>query len=137
MKVSVRNSNGITERLQKVKLRHLEIADLNPEAIDIARVRHQSTKAVKAAVSSNTGRKVVIKTDNKNRCPATGKVRYRDAREGLRRLRGAQASGRIERDLYGTSKRAESRFYPCASCRGVHLTSQPKRGTRAQYGKAA
>ena len=120
-----------------MKLRHLEIADLNPDARTIAQGRHRSTRTVKVVANAKGGRKAAIKTDNKNRCPETGKVRYRDAREGQRRLRGAQASGRIERDLYGTSKRAESRTYPCPSCRGVHLTSQPKRMTRADYRKAA
>ena len=120
-----------------MKLRHLELADLNPEAATAVRGGRKSTKTVKAVATQKGNRKVVIKTDNKGRCPVTGKVRYRDALEGQRKLRGAQASGRIERDLYGTSKRAESRFYPCPSCKGVHLTSQPKRGTRADYGKAA
>ena len=120
-----------------MKLRHLEIADLNPEAPVVARGRRRSTGPVNVVSNAKGSRKAAIKTDNKNRCPKTGKVRYRDAREGQRRLRGAQASGRIERDLYGTSKRAESRTYPCPYCRGVHLTSQPKRVTRSDYGKAA
>jgi hypothetical protein len=137
LKIIVRNSNGITKGNEKVKLRHLDIVDLNPETSVGAQARRQSTRPVTVAVKAKGRRKSAIKTDNKNRCPETGKVRYRDAREGQRRLRGAQASGRIERDLYGTSKRAESRSYPCPSCRGVHLTSQPMRGTRADYGKAA
>jgi len=64
-----------------------------------------------------------------NRCPQTGKLRYRDHKEAVRALHRAANASRVEREMYGASRRAEIRAYRCDACGGHfwHLTSQVKR----------
>lgn len=121
-----------------MKLRHTDLADLNPDLTGKpCRLR---TKAVYTASSAKTKKgkkKVIIKTSNKSRCPGTGKIRLRDEKEAKLALRRTQAAGRIERELQGTSERAEKRYYYCNRCGALHLTSQTEVEYRSAYGKAA
>ena len=58
------------------------------------------------------------------RC-ATQKRRFRDHKEAIGALHGAQAYARLETEACGESRRAECRVYECFSCKGWHLTSKP------------
>jgi hypothetical protein len=50
------------------------------------------------------------------RCPATGKVRFRDHHDATQALAAARRST--------SDRRREQRSYLCATCRGFHLTSR-------------
>lgn len=64
------------------------------------------------------------KKRGKGRCTVGGKVRFRDKREGLLVVHGAQAARhRAEVDGVETRRR-ECRLYQCPRCRGWHATSQ-------------
>lgn len=54
-------------------------------------------------------------------CPS-GKVRFPDQRAALDEL-----ATTITKAINGERNRLECRTYPCSSCQGWHLTSQPKR----------
>ena len=121
-----------------MKLRHIDLTDLNPDLV--GKHRKFRTTAVRTTNSVKTKKgkqKMTIKTSNKSRCPVTGKIRLRDDKEAKRALRSTQAKGRIEREVQGTSKRSEKRYYFCTSCAAAHLTSQTEVEYRSAYGKAA
>ena len=63
-------------------------------------------------------------------CPS-GKVRFRDHRQAVHALHGAQAARhRAESDKVETTH-AAVRTYPCPACKGHHLTS------KVEWGRAA
>ena len=65
-------------------------------------------------------------------CPATGKRRL-SGREDVVLALARAVRARAWADAHGTpTNRHEVRGYPCASCRGWHLTSRagPEHGTR-------
>jgi len=121
-----------------MKMRHLEVSDLNP---DLAGKHRRSRAAAVRSTSSSQKKKevqkVIIKTNNKSRCPGTGKVRLRDEKEAKRALRSARAKGQDERDALGKTKRAEKRYYFCNRCVAMHLTSKSEGEYQSAYGKAA
>jgi hypothetical protein len=66
---------------------------------------------------------------NRSTCAATGKVRFRDAREADDKLHGMQHAAN-EADAAGArhTYRAK-RKYPCLACNGWHLTSWESAGS--------
>jgi hypothetical protein len=57
-------------------------------------------------------------------CVATGKIRYRDAREATDALQRLQNQARIAEESGGAHTIRVRRKYDCAACDGWHLTSQ-------------
>ena len=58
-------------------------------------------------------------------CPSTGKIRYRDGHDAALALKSlVRRRSRAECDGAACSIRV-CRKYPCESCGGWHLTSQP------------
>ena len=66
----------------------------------------------------------------RGRCPE-GKLRYPDAQLAIQALHRMQNAAAIAIELTGTTGRLEKRYYSCAKCKGVHLTSQDLRSNFA------
>lgn len=58
-------------------------------------------------------------------CPATGKTRFRDAKDARLALRHAFFARSTAAVAGATTPRNEIRSYKCEHCRGFHLTSKP------------
>jgi hypothetical protein len=89
-------------------------------------MRRQHVKPVRAA--RPTRRAASRQTSQKRhlgQCPVSGKVRFRDKREALDALHHAVAVRRVLEAEGQDTRRKECRVYPCPSCNGWHLTSQP------------
>lgn len=61
------------------------------------------------------------------KCPASGKVRFRDQREAVRALQSCDNARQRAAELGAESRRRECRTYCCDDCRGWHTTSQENR----------
>ena len=84
---------------------------------------------VKPARSPRPNRRVANRQTSQKRhlgqCSVSGKVRFRDKREALDALHHAVAVRRVVEAEGQATRRKECRVYPCPSCSGWHLTSQP------------
>jgi len=121
-----------------MKLRHVGQSELNPDLT--GRNRKSRTTAVRSTGPTQKKKgtyKLSIKTNNKGRCPYTGKIRYKDDQEAKAALRRTQSAAQIEREISGYSKREEKRWFDCTKCSGKHLTSQTEVEYREAFGKAA
>ncbi|CAN5784831.1 hypothetical protein BH11GEM2_BH11GEM2_26440 [soil metagenome] len=65
------------------------------------------------------------KAKPRDRCGASGKVRYANAHAAQRALNDTRRLREA-----GLERRREQRKYPCNLCGGWHLTSEPKAGAR-------
>jgi len=118
-----------------VKLKNVTTFELNPERDTNARRLPARTGVAERTLSVQTkvgGMK--IKTKNRALCPYTGKRRYRDPQSAKMALRRSQSAGRLEREMYGTTRRQEIRQYFCAYCSAFHLTSQQAMESLATHG---
>ena len=121
-----------------MKLRHINLADLDPDLP--GKYRKARTNAVRStdpAQKMKATCKVSIKTNNNGRCPYTGKIRYKDDQAAKAALRRIQSAAQIEFEMAGHSNRHEKRWFDCAKCSGKHLTSQTEVEYRSACGKAA
>jgi hypothetical protein len=120
-----------------MKVKNVSYRDLNPELVSKHRkLRAQATRPTSSSHKKGT-HKVSIKTNNKARCPYTGKIRYKDDQAAKAALRRTHSAAQIECEISGYSKRQEKRWFFCAMCSGNHLTSQSEVEYRSAYGKAA
>ncbi len=68
------------------------------------------------------------------KCPASGKVRFRDQREAVRALQSCDNARQRAAELRAESRRRECRTYYCDDCRGWHTTSQETRPRQLSFG---
>lgn len=81
-------------------------------------------KMAKSKRQTRTKHKERVKSSSKGKCPYSGKVRYRDAKEATRALHRSHNARAIELNTIGESRRRECRAYWCEKCEGMHTTSQ-------------
>lgn len=85
-------------------------------------------EVVKPPVGSRRPRREPQATNRpyaKDRCPVSGKRRFRDHREAVRALHRVANHRKTAREHGQESRRREVRCYRCKECRGWHLTSKP------------
>ena len=83
-----------------------------------AQVRH-----INSPRKQENMKKAAKRRANVSRKSCEDKVRFRDREEAKKALRRARNARVIELELHGSSKRGESRAYPCPNCLGYHLAS--------------
>lgn len=67
------------------------------------------------------------------KCPASGKVRFRDQREAVRALQSCNNARLRAAEFGAESRRRECRTYYCDDCRGWHTTSQENRPRQLSF----
>lgn len=73
-----------------------------------------------------------------DRCPTSGKRRFRDHREAVSVLHQSAIRRKRAEERQQQTRRREIHSYRCKDCHGWHLTSQPtrpKRGRRKKRGR--
>lgn len=88
---------------------------------------------VKPARSVRPKRRHIPPKRHLDKCPVSGKIRFRDKREALDALHYAVATRRLMETEGQVSRRQECRVYACPSCSGWHLTSKPADRRRTDY----
>lgn len=73
----------------------------------------------------------------KNRCPISGKSRFRDDLEAKRALHRASSTRRAAAIDALPCRRRETRCYECDHCRGWHLTSWSSPGSPPDAGRSS
>jgi hypothetical protein len=119
-----------------MRLKRANIFDLTPELDNPTNHR----KGVRESAHSSKQEGLSRSSEWQRRrsvCPQTGKRRFRDAKAVKSALRRCQAAGQMERDLCGSSKREERRYYLCPYCNAFHLTQFSESEYAAAYGSWA
>src|SRR5262245_14268614 len=66
---------------------------------------------------------IMTRSNPRTKCPVSGKLRFRDAREAKRAIQNAASSRRKAGEDGVPCRRRERRCYECDECQGWHLTS--------------
>jgi hypothetical protein len=70
---------------------------------------------------------------NLQKCPVSGKVRFRDKREAVRALYASHNARQRAVEYAVESGRRECRTYYCDGCKGWHTTSQENRPRQLSF----
>lgn len=79
------------------------------------------------AKNPRPGRPPKNRRPNLQKCPTSGKVRFRDKSEATNALHAAATSRAYAETDGVSSSRQECRAYSCTGCKGWHLTSRPRK----------